>query len=225
MAANINFSFDEATHTYMVDGVHIPSCTQCLDAAGLVMYDKIDPEVLRKAAKIGDYVHQACAFYDEGRMGIGKGLDLEKLHPTLLPYVQAYIDWVKEVHFQPGFIERDGNKVALIEYQGIGSIDGMLVGFQLDGAGTIGTKGMEINYLIERKTTSVPLRVWGYQLAMYKMCISELAGYRRAGLQLRDNGKASVYPFDDDLGDEAVARAALVIATAKNNNRKSGGRA
>ena len=213
-----SWTFDDATHTYTVDGVRIPSCTQCLDAAGLSMYDKIDPEVLRKAAKVGDYVHKACQIWDEGRLGLGPGLKggIEGLHPTLQPYVRGYAEWVNEVHFRPKYIE----------HQGVASVNGMLVGFKLDRAGTIGEGKMEIPFIIELKTTSVPLRVWGYQLGLYKLCMKEeLAGYRRAGLQLRDDGEAQVYPFDDDLGDEAVARAALVIATAKNNNRKSGGRA
>lgn len=63
--------FDEKAHEYYVDGVSVPSITECVKAAGLADYSAIPAHVLAKAAERGRAVHEALEKVDRGlRPGI-----------------------------------------------------------------------------------------------------------------------------------------------------------
>lgn len=63
-------TFDEASHTYRVDGAVVPSVTQLLgklhDFAGVPL------DVLEAARQRGTAVHKACHFYDESDLDEGR---------------------------------------------------------------------------------------------------------------------------------------------------------
>lgn len=56
-----NFRFDEATHTYYLDGVKIPSVTQILKP--LYDFSAVHPDVLRRAGEFGTACHKAIELY------------------------------------------------------------------------------------------------------------------------------------------------------------------
>ena len=55
--------FDEETHTYLVDGVIVPSCTQILKAKFKDMYKGVAESTLQRASIRGTQVHEAIELY------------------------------------------------------------------------------------------------------------------------------------------------------------------
>ena len=84
MATKPEIIFDEATHTYLVDGVEVPSVTEIL-APLHRGYAKINPSVLEYAATRGRAVHEALELIDYGA-------DAE-VTPETIGYIQAYQEW------------------------------------------------------------------------------------------------------------------------------------
>jgi hypothetical protein len=54
--------FDEASHTYLIDGVRVPSVTQVLKP--LYDFSRVDPIMLQAKAALGTAVHLACELLD-----------------------------------------------------------------------------------------------------------------------------------------------------------------
>src|SRR2546427_11639137 len=96
----IDFTFDPERHLYLVQGRPVPSVTQVLHAAGLAAdYSRVPPDVLERKRIIGQYVHKATQYLDEGC------LDLETVDPELQPYLAAYQRFLEESGFRPQLIE------------------------------------------------------------------------------------------------------------------------
>lgn len=86
MATKPEIIFDEATHTYLVNGVEVPSVTEIL-APLHRGYDKINPSVLEYAAQRGRAVHEALELIDYGA-------DAE-VTPETVGYIIAYQEWLQ----------------------------------------------------------------------------------------------------------------------------------
>ena len=83
-----NIEFNEATHTYLVDGKEVPSVTQILEPLHR-SYRQVNPSVLAYAANRGKAAHEACEAID---------YELEpEIYPEIEGYVRAYLDF-KEVY-------------------------------------------------------------------------------------------------------------------------------
>lgn len=65
-AAAPSLVYDDATHTYRVDGVVVPSVTQVLARAGLTDFSHLPDRVRERALNRGRRVHQAAHFMLEG---------------------------------------------------------------------------------------------------------------------------------------------------------------
>jgi hypothetical protein len=85
---NAALQFDEATHTYTVDGEKWPSVTQILDP--LLELDGIPRAALEAAAQFGHHCHQATDLWDKGV------LDEDALDPHLRPYLEAWKSCLSE---------------------------------------------------------------------------------------------------------------------------------
>lgn len=77
--------FDDATHTYLVDGLEVPSVTTILQPLSNRGYSNINPSVLDYARRRGTAVHEALEMIDLGG-------DPE-ITPEILPYITAYQEW------------------------------------------------------------------------------------------------------------------------------------
>lgn len=86
MIAAPAFHFDEANHTYTLDGVVIPSVTQLLEKGGLVDGAAYFTEESRKR---GTEVHRLCQNYDLG------ALDVNNFQSPYRGYVMAYVAAMK----------------------------------------------------------------------------------------------------------------------------------
>ncbi len=63
----VDFSFDAERHLYLIQGRPVPSVTQVLHSAGLSAdYSMVEPAVLERKRIIGEYVHKATQYLDEG---------------------------------------------------------------------------------------------------------------------------------------------------------------
>ena len=97
MALNIpnlpELTFEEASHTYRLDGLIIPSVTTLMKPLSEAYYGGIDAKVLGRAADRGTSVHSAIDLYC--RFGI---IDIE---PELEGYFEAFKAWFKDYDVKP----------------------------------------------------------------------------------------------------------------------------
>ena len=78
--------YDDDTHTYLVDGVIVPSVTQVLKVKFGGMYENVAPEVLRKAGERGTAVHKSIEDY------CTKGIDLGTTEVRHFRFLKNYYD-------------------------------------------------------------------------------------------------------------------------------------
>ena len=89
----MGLTYSEDKHEYKVDGLVIPSVTQIINNI-FPISDFISKETLEQAADFGRKVHKATELYDEDK------LDIDNLHPSLLPYLNGWIKFKKDFGFQ-----------------------------------------------------------------------------------------------------------------------------
>ena len=174
----MEITFDPAIHAYSIYGIRVPSVTQCLKACGF-----IEERGDEYAMKRGEYVHEATALDDAGK------LDESSLDPVILPYVQAWRRFRKDSGFLPLKIEcRVGHPV----YRYAGTLD------------RIGEMPDDGQWVLDIKTGS-PADWHPLQTALYAVAAEYMDGdvtLKRAAVYLRDNGSYS---------DVTIKRAAVYL--------------
>lgn len=93
-------TYDDASHSYFLDGVRIPSVTEVLQGAGLTDFSAVPAAVLKAACAFGKAVHLACEFHDRGV------LDEDALDPALKPYLEGWKKFKQFCDFAPNEIEQ-----------------------------------------------------------------------------------------------------------------------
>jgi hypothetical protein len=88
--------FDEDSHTYVKDGVIVPSVTTILKRAGMTSTDFIDPIY----AERGTAAHKAIALLNED------ALDESTVDPQIVPFVNAYRAFKADTNFHPKYSEK-----------------------------------------------------------------------------------------------------------------------
>jgi RecB family exonuclease len=104
--------FDEATHTYTVDGVEYPSVTTILKDVGLI--DTSGPWYTDWHRDRGTQVHKALELFDDG------DLDEESLDDEIRPYLDAWDRFLTETRCEMMYLER---RVVDPELKFAGTID------------------------------------------------------------------------------------------------------
>jgi hypothetical protein len=186
----VNITFDPANHEYRIDGIRVPSVTQCLKACGF-----IDERGDEYAMKRGEYVHEATALDDNGR------LDESSLDPVILPYVQAWRRFRKDSGFKPIKIEWIvGHPV--YRYAG-----------KLDRVGDM----HDFQWVLDMKTGGEadwhPLQTALYAVASEIMG-GKIGELKRGAVYLRDNGSYS-FAEHSNPADRADGLAAVRICHRK----------
>ena len=92
--------YDEANRCHIANGVPVPSVTQILKATGVTSdFRHVDPDVLARKARLGQAVHAAAHYYDDG------DLVASSVAPEVEPYLEAWIDFRRERRFIPTQLE------------------------------------------------------------------------------------------------------------------------
>lgn len=151
--ATPGLTFDEATHTYRLDGQALPSVTQVLAANGLGGdFSHVSPAVLEHARQRGTAVHAAAHYLDEG------DLDEATVDPEIRPYLEAWQAFKVARRVELLALEQ---RVACPLYRFAGTIDRV--------ARVPGIRG---EVLIDLKTNTP--HGAAYQLAGYKLLAQHL---------------------------------------------------
>lgn len=168
-------------HRYFLEDRELPSVTSVLKGQGLID----DRWFTDEARQRGDYVHLACRLLDDDELAN------ESLSPAILPYVAAYQSFLSVVRPMWTYIE---HRVcdAVLGYAGT-----------LDRAGLVQGE----RTLVDIKTGGLYPSV-GPQTAAYRRCLPNSHTWKRAALQLRDDGTFQWHPLTD-RGDEEIFLSAL----------------
>jgi hypothetical protein len=104
----MNIEFIDSTHTYLVNGVIVPSVTQIMKPVSEAYYADIPSFVLNNAAGRGTRVHKAIYDYENG----------DETDDELLPYLRTYLTAKKLKGFEPikqEFVLTDGTFCGTID--------------------------------------------------------------------------------------------------------------
>lgn len=192
-------TFDEATHTYSLNGRPIAlSVTGVLGLTGFSDFSRIPPDVLERKRRLGRRVHKATELIDT------VGLDWESVKFDDMGYIDAYQRFTEAL--KPEWVT--------IEHRGVMEVNGMLCGFMHDRAGWIHGDA----YMVELKCAYAPEDWWKYQLAGYVIGAEKLPGqkapYKRLAVQLKPDGTYKLFPYDKNYAhDLSVFRSALHLAS------------
>lgn len=173
------------THSYLVDGVIVPSVTQILKIRFGGKYSHVSRAVLNRAAQRGTEVHQAIQDWCE----TGKESDLLELRN--FKFLQKRYGFEVMENETPVILWRDGVPVAA------GRLDLVL----RDSEGRIG--GGDI-----KRTSTLDKGYLAYQLNLYRIAYEQCYGIEwefLRGLHLRDNVRKYVeIPINERMAIELV---------------------
>lgn len=151
--ATPGLTFDDASHTYRLDGQVLPSVTQVLRDNGLGGdFSHVSPAILEHARQRGTAVHAAAHYLDEG------DLDESTVAPEIRPFLDAWQAFKAERRVELLALEQ---RVACPVYRVAGTIDRV--------ARVPGLRGA---ILIDLKTNTP--HGAAYQLAGYKLLAQHL---------------------------------------------------
>lgn len=185
----MNFTFDEATHTYQMENGEIwPSVTQVLQDMGFVDSRWFTEESRTR----GKYVHKIIELHVKGE------LDEDTVDESLKGYFEAYQRFACDTSFIPEEIEVPAS---ILTYRFTGTPD--YVGL-LNGLPSI----------IDGKSGLISA-VTGLQLAGYE--VLKQGRYKRFALQLKADGNYKLTSFTD-RNDRAIFLQAVSLWWWQKNN-------
>lgn len=172
----ITLEYDDDTHTYLADGVIVPSVTQVLGVKFGTKYDYVNPEILQRACNYGTAVHKAIENYctmgtDDGSRELRDFKFLQSRYhinpikneiPVILfvdnkPITAGRLDMVAEVN----------GEVAVADIKTTSTLDKEYLGYQLNlyRLGLRQCYGIEATALYgihlrpdKRKVVSIPIK-------------------------------------------------------------------
>ena len=180
--------FDEATHTYTLDGKELPSVTHIIRYLAVDKANNADPNMALIARERGSAVHEATVMYDYSG-------DIPDDFPAeYAPYLEAYVQFVRD--YKPGW--------ELIEHQ----MGNATLGFAgtLDRFGVIDDKlcilDIKTSYKVDIPSLSAQLTAYHDLLLNEQFERLENANIRHLGLQLMRTGKYRLYETDSEKGSD-----------------------
>ena len=185
--------FDEATHTYTVNGTEYPSVTQIIRFLSYDQSKCADQQMALIARGRGTEVHEAAALYDYS------GDIAEDLSADAAPYLSAYVQFCRDYKPKWNYIEHVlGANREGIPYGYCGTLD--RAGF-IDGKFCI--MDIKTSYRVNIPSLSAQLAAYNNLL---KFQHTEL--YKEDtdlyGLQLMRNGKYRLYKVDYEQGSKLL---------------------
>ena len=185
--------FDEASHTYRLDGAIVPSVTSVLEPVRLETGGS--QEVREYKRQIGKALDLCIELHHR------QDLDFGTVSEEVLPFFEAWLAFLRDTGFRPLLLQPVVYSRKL-RFAGKPDIFGTRVP---DSANP--------DELIDTKCTFAMDQATAIQTAGYSIAALESLGIRvktRAGLQLLRDGTYRYHPFNNS-GDENVFRACLAI--------------
>jgi len=173
------WKFDEPTHSFTdANGSPIPSLTQILDGVGISDYSSVPIHRLEFKQHIGDAVHYAARYMDEGR------LDYATVQPIWANYLAAWQSFQDDT----GFVAEG------IEVPGVYSYMNMRFACIWDRLGRF--PGFKHRALVELKCAWGEEPSWAIQLAGQELTIpkTEDEFIARIAVQLKPDATYRVWP-------------------------------
>lgn len=175
---NYTLEFDEETHTYLVDGIIVPSITGALHNRFGRKYDGIPKEILQRAAQRGTEVHEAIERY------------VKTGEETDIPEMRGFKFLERVYKFKP--IE---SEVPVILFDDKEPIAAGRLDLVLEMDGKIG--GADI-----KRTAVLDKEYLAYQLNLYRIAYKQSYGIEwqfLKGIHLRDDKRKMVdIPINED---------------------------
>ena len=192
-------TFKADPHEYRYKGAKVPHITGLLTKYGLTDYDAVPPHILEEAKILGSIVHRVTELYDKNT------LDFATIRPDALPFLTAWIRFLRESEFE------------------ITHIEPRLYSHRYGFAGTPDRIGIHKGKktIIEIKTPKTWHRATGPQTAGQAILIREQLGIKiqkRYAIKLSEDGSFKVYPCTDRL-DEPVFLASITLEKWEKNGR------
>lgn len=181
----VKVQFDEATHTYTIDGKEYPSVTNIVRFLSYDQSKNADPQMALMARERGTEVHEATALYDYSGEIPGD------LSADSAPYVSAYVQFLRDYKPEWKFIEH------IMGDAGLGYCG------TLDRAGFIGDDFciLDIKTSYKVNMPSLFAQLYAYN-RLFNHCHNEwilenkIHTQNLFGLQLMRNGKYRLYKAD-----------------------------
>lgn len=185
--------FDEATHTYTLDGVELPSVTHIIRYLAVDKAKNADPNMAMIARERGSVVHEATVMYDYS------GEIPDDFPVEYAPYLEAYVQFVRD--YKPQWI--------LTEHAMGSNAMGMGYAGTLDRFGLIDGEyailDIKTSYKVDMPSLSAQLTAYlsllykEYSPAIWDEILKK--GLNLYGLQLMRDGKYRLYKCDESVGD------------------------
>lgn len=187
MSRNTNkVQFDEATHTYTLDGVELPSVTHIIRYLAVDKANNADLNMALIARERGSAVHEATVMYDYS------GEIPDDFPAEYAGYMEAYIQFCRD--YRP--------KWELIEHK-MGNATLRFAG-TLDRFGVVDDKlcilDIKTSYKVDIPSLSAQLTAYHDLLLNEQFERLENANIRHLGLQLMRTGKYRLYETDYEKG-------------------------
>ena len=190
--------FDEASHTYLIDGVRVPSVTQVLKP--LYDFSRVDPVMLQAKAALGTSVHRACELLDNDDLDEESEDGRAALAP-LAGYLAGYKKFKSDK--KPVVLENE-TRLFHPAHRYAGTIDRR---FELEGD----------VWDVDLKSTVAMSPIVGLQTAAYTEMFKangKTDRARRGALQLFPDGKYKLWEFKDPA-DFSVFLSLLTVQRFK----------
>lgn len=174
----------DETHTYLYDGLVVPSATQLLKKKFWQKYDGIPTHILKRAAERGTALHEAIEDYEQ----FGVVTDLMELH-----------NWIalKAEHD----LEVLGNEIPVVLFDGGKAVAAGRCDLFLESKGLFGLGDIKRTYKLDRKYLN-------YQLNIYRIAFMQSYGKNidfLRGIHLREEvARCIEIPVDESLVYEIV---------------------
>lgn len=189
--------FDEKKHLYSDESGPLIGVSTAIKQSGMYNFDGIASKVVEYAGMRGSMVHAATELFDNGI------LDWGSLDPVILPYVEAYREFIEQ------------NNVQIL------GMETVVCDKVLRYAGRLDRTCIMSNYqkyVLDIKTAYTMPFYTGLQLAAYRNCF-DMHGrtYGRLGLQLKKDGSYKLHEYKDPE-DFTVFAACLKVYQYKIKN-------
>lgn len=196
-----NVQYDDASHTYTINGEVFPSVSTVLGM--FCDFSRVPKDVLEYKRKIGRATHKAIELYEADT------LDVDTVDDAVMPYLESYI---KFKTIKPFRVIAAEQIVYSKKHRIAGRLDFNVV---FDGNPDI--------WQIDAKCVAAMAPETALQTSAYVACWEEMGRgkiKRRGGLQLQPTGAiARLFPYTDK-SDFAVYLNALNLYRWINNKRR-----